>query len=150
LFHGWLGDRFDRHKVIAIGWLIGAALFTAMLAGPSDTLFVLITYMGGLFFLLGPYAAVLVFQSECYPTECRATGGAFAFAMSQPGAILGGLLLSAATGLGLSYGLAALVVGAGSCLLSGLIMFAARAGKPAAPVTPSHETEAEPLTTAAV
>lgn len=150
LFHGWLGDRFDRHKVIAFGWLIGAALFIAMLAGPNDTLFVLITYMGGLFFLLGPYAAVLVFQSECYPTECRATGGAFAFAMSQPGAILGGLLLSLATGLGLSYGLAALVVGAGSCLLSGLIMFAARTEKPAAPTTPSGETEEEPLATEAV
>lgn len=129
LAHGWLGDRFDRHKVIGFGWLIGAALFAAMLAGPDQTAFVLITYMAGLFFLLGPYAAVLVFQSECYPTECRATGGAFAFAMSQPGAILGGLLLSVVTGLGWSYGAAALVVGAGSCLASALIIFVAR--KPA-------------------
>ncbi|MGC0367117.1 putative MFS transporter [Rhodococcus sp. 27YEA15] len=126
LAFGWLGDRISRVKIISFGWLIGAALFTAMLAGPDDTAFVLVTYMAGLFFLLGPYAAVLVFQSECYPTECRATGGAFAFAMSQPGAIFGGLLLSAATGLGWSYGSAALAVGAGSCLLSGLIMFSAR------------------------
>lgn len=127
LTFGWLGDRISRVKIISYGWLIAAALFAAMLAGPSNTVFVLITYMAGLFFLLGPYAAVLVFQSECYPTECRATGGAFAFAMSQPGAIIGGLLLSVATGLGWSYGFATLAVGAGSCLLSGLVMFAARA-----------------------
>ncbi|OZC83483.1 MFS transporter [Rhodococcus sp. 06-418-1B] len=127
LAHGWLGDRIARYKVISFGWTVAAVMFTAMLAGPDNTIFVLFTYMTGLFFLLGPYATVLTFQSEVYPTECRATGGAFAFAMSQPGAILGGLLLSVCTGLGWSYGSAALVVGAGSCLLSGLIMLAARA-----------------------
>lgn len=134
LAHGWLGDRFDRRKVIAIGWLIAAALFTAMLLGPNDTLFVLATYMAGLFFLLGPYATMLVYQSEAYPTECRATGGAFAFAMSQPGAILGGLFLTVATAAGLNYTMAALVVGAGACLISGIIMISARTKKKATPV----------------
>ncbi|WP_326835161.1 MFS transporter [Amycolatopsis rhabdoformis] len=126
LAHGWLGDRFPRHRVIAVGWTVAAAMFTLMLLGPNNVGFVLVTYMIGLFFLLGPYATLLVFQSECYTTECRATGGAFAFAMSQPGAILGGLLLSALTGLGWGYGPAALVVGAGGCLISGLLMLAGR------------------------
>ncbi|HXT94195.1 MAG TPA: hypothetical protein VN714_33600 [Trebonia sp.] len=46
--------------------------------------------------------------------------------MSQPGAILGGLLLSLFTGLGWAYGSAAMFVGAGACLASGLIMLAGR------------------------
>jgi MFS family permease len=127
LAHGWLGDRFPRHRVIAIGWIVAAVTFVLMLLGPDNVAFVLVAYMIGLFFLLGPYAPLLTFQSECYTTECRATGGAFAFAMSQPGAILGSLLLSAFTGLGWAYGSAALFVGAGACLVSGIIMFAARA-----------------------
>lgn len=104
----------------------GYALFTAVLLGPNNTVFVLVTYMTGLFFLLGPYATMLVYQSEAYPTECRATGGAFAFAMSQPGAILGGLFLTIATAAGLNYTMAALVVGSGACLISGIIMISAR------------------------
>lgn len=126
LAHGWLGDRFPRHRVIGVGWIIATAMFVLMLVGPSNAAFVLVTYMIGLFFLLGPYATILVYQSECYATECRATGGAFAFAMSQPGAILGGLLLSVFTGIGWGYGNAAMVVGAGACLVSGLVMFAGR------------------------
>jgi MFS transporter, putative metabolite:H+ symporter len=126
LAHGWLGDRFPRHRVIGAGWIIATAMFALMLLGPDNTAFVLVTYMIGLFFLLGPYATMLVYQSECYSTECRATGGAFAFAMSQPGAIVGGLLLSVFTGLGWGYGSAAMAVGAGACLISGIVMFAGR------------------------
>ncbi|QRP47843.1 hypothetical protein [Amycolatopsis sp. FDAARGOS 1241] len=112
--------------MIAFGWTVAAVMFTLMLLGPDNVGFVLVTYMIGLFSLLGPYATLLVFQSECYTTACRATGGAFAFAMSQPGAILGGLPLSALTGLGWGYGPAALVVGAGACLVSGVVMLAGR------------------------
>lgn len=126
LAHGWLGDRFPRHRVISFGWLVAAVMFALMLLGPNRVAFVLVTYMIGLFFLLGPYATILVFQSECYPTECRATGGAFAFAMSQPGAILGGLLMSVCTGLGWGYGSAALFVGAGACFVSGVVILAGR------------------------
>lgn len=143
LAHGWLGDRFDRRKVIAVGWLIAAALFTAMLLGPNNTVFVLVTYMTGLFFLLGPYATMLVYQSEAYPTECRATGGAFAFAMSQPGAILGGLFLTIVTAAGLNYTMAALVVGSGACLISGIIMISARTHRKSPSMVASGPPEEE-------
>ncbi len=32
------------------------------------------TYAIGLFFLVGPYAAILFYMGECYPTDCRGTG----------------------------------------------------------------------------
>src|SRR5699024_9096089 len=130
----------------------GYALFTAVLLGPNNTVFVLVTYMTGLFFLLGPYATMLVYQSEAYPTECRATGGAFAFAMSQPGAILGGLFLTIATAAGLNYTMAALVVGSGACLISGIIMISARTHRksPSMVASGSPEEEEKDLLTAPV
>lgn len=86
---------------------------------------------------------MLMYQSEAYPTECRATGGAFAFAMSQPGAILGGLFLTLATAAGLNYTISTLVVGAGACLISGIIMISARTKKKATAMIPSELPQEE-------
>ncbi|MCU1631911.1 MAG: transporter, partial [Micrococcaceae bacterium] len=83
------------------------------------------TYGTGLFFLVGPYAAIQYFMAECYPVSCRATGLAIIGAMSQPGTILGGALftiIAAAAGTGAG----ALWVGALGTLLSGVLMIAAR------------------------
>ncbi|GAP56787.1 transporter protein, partial [Arthrobacter sp. Hiyo6] len=44
---------------------------------------IIVTYGAGLFFLVGPYAAIQYFMAECYPVSCRATGTAFIGAMSQ-------------------------------------------------------------------
>ena len=55
---------------------------------------IILTYGAGLFFLVGPYAAIQYFMAECYPVSCRATGTAFIGAMSQPGTILGGALFT--------------------------------------------------------
>jgi MFS family permease len=126
IVHGWAGDRFGRRNVVVVGWLLGGVFFAALLLGPSNAGFVMVTYMAGLFFLLGPYAALMFFQAECYTTECRATGGAFVYAMSQPGAIVGGFLLTVLTGASVGYSTAALVVGALGTFVSGLVMMGAK------------------------
>ncbi len=130
LAHGWAGDRFGRRNTIAVGWVVSGGFFTAMLLGPSDQVFVVLTYMMGLFFLLGPYAAILFFQAECFDTDCRATGSAFIGAMSQPGAIIGGFILTGLTAASVSYSTSALLVGAIGVTVSGLVVLGARTVAP--------------------
>ena len=56
----------------------------------------------------------------------RATGSSFIGAMSQPGAIIGGFLLTALTAGSMTFGTAALWVGAGGILASALVMLLAK------------------------
>ncbi|HEY0791348.1 MAG TPA: MFS transporter [Chthoniobacterales bacterium] len=122
VFHGWLGDRIGRKRTIIIGWVLSGLSFAVMLSPLAvHPAMIILTYGAGLFFLVGPYAAIQYFMAECYPVSCRATGTAFIGAMSQPGTIIGGALfttVAAAAGTGA----AALWVGALGTLLSGLIM----------------------------
>ncbi len=126
LVHGWLGDRLGRRNVIVGGWLVAGLAFAVMLLGPDDPTFVMGAYMVGLFFLLGPYAAILFFQAGCFDSDCRATGSSFIGAMSQPGAIIGGFLLTGLTASAMSFGQAALWVGAGGILASALVLLLAK------------------------
>ncbi len=126
VFHGWIGDKIGRKRTIIGGWIISGICFAIMLSPIATSPFMIIlTYGAGLFFLVGPYAAIQYFMAECYPVSCRATGTAFIGAMSQPGTIIGGALF---TGLAVSSGTgtAALWVGALGTLVSGLLMIAAK------------------------
>lgn len=145
LTHGWLGDRLGRRRVIIGGWMIGGIMFAAMLLGPSDPVFVLITYMLGLFFLLGPYAAIMFFQAECYDTDCRATGSAFIGSMSQPGAVVAGFLLTGLVAAAVPFSTAAFLVGAVGTFVSGLVMLFAK--KVSAPTPETDTTAGEPAQT---
>jgi len=126
LAHGWAGDRFGRRNTIAVGWLLSGGFFAAMLLGPDSAGYVVVTYMMGLFFLLGPYAAIMFFQAECFTTDCRATGSSFIGAMSQPGAIIGGFALTGLAAAAVPYSTAALYVGAFGAVASGLVVLGAR------------------------
>lgn len=126
VFHGWIGDRLGRRNVIAVGWLISGVLFTLTLTVATGTFAVVLLYSLGMFFLIGPYAALLFYMGECYETRSRATGTAFLNALSQPGAILAGIITTAMLASGASWNTAAFVVGAIGTFVSGLVMFAAR------------------------
>jgi len=126
LAHGWAGDRFGRRNTIVVGWLLAGVFFAAMLLGPSTPLYVIVTYMMGLFFLLGPYAAIMFLQAECFTTDCRATGSSFIGAMSQPGAIIGGFILTGLTAAAVPYSMAALYVGAAGAVISAIVVMFVR------------------------
>jgi len=123
LFHGWAGDRFGRRNVIAVGWLISAVLFAAMLLFAESTVAVVALYAGGMFFLVGPYAAMLFFMGECYTADCRATGASLINAISQPGAIVAGILVASLLAGGMAWSNTALYVGVSGILVSGIVMF---------------------------
>ena len=121
LAFGFLGDRIGRRNAIALGWTTaGIYCSPACYAGPVTALYSL-----GLFFLIGPYAALLFFIGESFPTTIRATGGALVAAMGPTGAILAGLGATYLLNAGSTWQLAALCFGAVPCFVSGLLICAA-------------------------
>jgi MFS family permease len=126
IFHGWLGDRIGRKRTVVIGWMISGVAFALMLSPVVDTApLIVATYAIGLFFLVGPYAAIMFYMGECYPTDCRGTATVIIGAMSQPGTIIGGFLFTAAAAAW-GTGTAALWVGAVGTFVSGLLMLFAK------------------------
>lgn len=127
LFHGWLGDRIGRRNTIGLGWLTSGIAFAALLAAPSGNFAVAVAlYSVGLFFLIGPFSAVLFFTGESFPDSTRASGSALVNASGQAGAIVANLLISLTLAIGASWSAATLWWGVIPILASGALIFAAR------------------------
>jgi MFS family permease len=121
-----VGDIIGRRETIAIGWILAGLSFVAMLLIAHGDIQVLVFYMLGLFFIIGPYSALFAYMGESYPTRARGTGAAFINAMGPIGAILGGAILTALLHSGLSVTNAALFGGAVPVVISGLTLLGAR------------------------
>lgn len=126
LFHGWVGDRVGRRPTIIAGWTIGGVLTAIMLFGPNSSGFVIAMYAATLFFLTGPYSAVLFYGGESFPAHVRGLGANVAHVMGPVGAILGSGILAIFLGAGLPMTLAAFFAGSVPMLLSGLVMLFTR------------------------
>ncbi len=126
LTHGYFGDLIGRRWTIAGGWLISGTAYTIMLFGPDAGAFVLTMYTIGLFFVIGPYAALLFYMGESFPTRMRGTGAAFVNAMGPLGAIVGSALLTVFLSAGFQMTTSAFFAGAVAIVLSGLLMFGTR------------------------
>lgn len=126
LTHGYLGDLIGRRWTIAGGWIISGTAYTIMLFGPDSGAFVLTMYTIGLFFVIGPYAALLFYMGESFPTRMRGTGAAFVNAMGPLGAIVGSALLTVFLSAGFEMTTSAFFAGAIAIVLSGLLMFGTR------------------------
>jgi predicted MFS family arabinose efflux permease len=98
-----------------------------MLLAPNGDFPLIITlYSAGLIFLLGPFAALLFFNSESFPVHTRATGGAIINAAGQLGAIIGGVLITASLAAGTSWTAAAFWWGVLPIFAAGILILAAR------------------------
>jgi MFS family permease len=126
LCHGFVGDRLGRRLTIAGGWLLSGIAYTVMLFGPDSPAFALTMYTVGLFFVIGPYAALLFFMGESFPTRVRGTGSSFVNAMGPMGAIVGSALFSLFTGLGVAVTTTAFLSGAIAIFVSGALMLGTR------------------------
>ncbi|ADU36837.1 MFS transporter [Variovorax paradoxus] len=123
MFHGWLGDRIGRRTAVAIGWVLGGMAFYMMLQAPQGDFWRIVPlYSLGLFFLIGPYAAVLFLVGESFPSHIRATAGSFVNAMGQVGAIAAGFGVTYTLSHGADWVQAAVYWGAVPCIISGVVM----------------------------
>jgi MFS family permease len=123
MFHGWLGDRIGRRNAVAIGWVLGGIAFYLMLQAPQGDFWRIVPlYSLGLFFLIGPYAAVLFLVGESFPSHIRATASSFVNAMGQVGAIAAGFGVTYTLSHGADWVQAAVYWGAVPCIISGVVM----------------------------
>jgi MFS family permease len=126
VFHGWLGDRITRKRTVVIGWMAGGLVSLAMLLGPGTPWFVFPMYALTLFFLTGPYAALLFYMGESFPAHVRGMGTNVAHVMAPLGGIAGSGVLSLLLFLGVDMQWAAIVSGTGGLLVSALCMAGTR------------------------
>ena len=117
LFHGWVGDRIGRKLTIALGWTVGGVISILMLVLPTGTGLTITLYALTLFFLNGPYAAMLFYMGESFPGQLCGTGANVAHVMAPLGGIAGSALLSILLGAGMSMTVAALSAGSVFMLL---------------------------------
>jgi putative MFS transporter len=123
---GFIGDRIGRRNAIAFGWFGAGICYLLMLFAVEGFWPVVLLNSLGLYFVIGPYAALLFYMGESYPTAYRASGAAFANAMGPVGAIIGGGIFSGLLSLDFEVTTAAAIAGAIPILISGGLMFGAR------------------------
>lgn len=126
LIFGTLGQRYGRRNVIAVGFMLAAVSFGFMLLWADSTASVIIFYALGQSLMAGPFAALMFYMGECYTTDCRGTGTSFLNAMSQPGSIIAGIIITALLAGGASWITTGLIVGVGGVFLSGVAMLACK------------------------
>ena len=126
LFHGWVGDRFRRRPTIIVGWLVGSVITAAMLLGPDTGVYVIPLYALSLFFLTGPYSALLFYMGESFPAHVRGIGPNVAHVMGPLGAVVGSAVVAGMLNNGADLITAAVVAGSLSLLLSGIAMLFTR------------------------
>ncbi|MQA85837.1 MAG: MFS transporter [Streptosporangiales bacterium] len=134
IVHGIIGDKIGRRETIMGGWILSGLAYALMLFAVDSYAGVFILYTVGLFFLIGPYAALLFYMGESYPTRVRGSGTAMANAMGPIGAILGSALLTGLLSSGFSMTVSAFIAGALTIFLSGLCLLGARRVRPGAPL----------------
>ena len=122
LFHGWVGDRIGRKLTIALGWTVGGVISILMLVLPTGTGLTITLYALTLFFLNGPYAAMLFYMGESFPAHVRGTGANVAHVMAPLGGIAGSALLTILLAAGMSMTVAAISAGSVFMLISGVLM----------------------------
>lgn len=123
LFHGWIGDRIGRRNTVLGGWTLGGLASITLLLGPDSSLFVIVMYAASLFFLNGPFSAMLFYMGESYPPHVRGVGANLAHVMAPAGAILGSGIISVLLGFGIPMTTAAIVAGSIPLLLAAVMMF---------------------------
>lgn len=122
VFHGWLGDRISRRFTVILGWTVGGILSFVMLIGPSEAWFIFPMYALTLFFLNGPFAALLYYGGESFPAHVRGMGNNVAHVMAPVGGIAGSGLLAILLSTGASMIVAASIAGSAALLLGGVFM----------------------------
>lgn len=139
---GWLMDRFEPHKVLALAYLVAGAFVILLGNAVQQPWLLVVAIFGAGFGVAGAQVGVNALAAGFYPTTSRATGISWANAAGRTGSVLGsmvgGVLLSFGWDLPMVFAAAAV-----PALLAALAMFAkAQLTRPAAAVAAAAEAPA--------
>lgn len=126
LVHGWVGDRIGRRPTILAGWGIGGIVTILMLVLPGGQILTFVLYALTLFFLTGPYGAMLFYMGESFPAHVRGTGANVAHVMAPLGGLAGSALLTVFLASGFTMTASAIFAGSIPMLISAVFMIGAR------------------------
>ena len=131
---GWLMDRFEAHKVLALAYLVAGAFVILLGNAVSQPWLLVLAIFGAGFGVAGAQVGVNALAAGFYPTTSRATGVSWANAVGRTGSVLGsmvgGVLLSFGWDLSTVFIAAAI-----PALLAAVAMYLKfRLSNPAAPV----------------
>lgn len=116
------GDRSAAYIPTALFYVLGAIFLTLVgISGSSSVLMLGVTFGAGLFGF-GGQLSVTTITARLYPTELRATGTGWAFAMGRVGGVIGPVFAGTLLGYGMGFATMMLILG-GLMLLAGLAIF---------------------------
>lgn len=116
------GDRSAAYIPTALFYVLGAIFLGLVgVSGSSSMLMLGVTFGAGLFGF-GGQLSVTTITARLYPTELRATGTGWAFAMGRVGGVIGPVFAGALLGYGMGFATMMLILG-GLMLLAGLAIF---------------------------
>jgi AAHS family 4-hydroxybenzoate transporter-like MFS transporter len=116
------GDRSAAYVPTALFYVLGAIFLSLVgISGSSSALMLGVTFGAGLFGF-GGQLSVTTITARLYPTELRATGTGWAFAMGRVGGVIGPVFAGSLLGYGMGFATMMLILG-GLMLLAGLAIF---------------------------
>lgn len=120
---GWLMDRLDPHRVLAVTYVLAGLCIAAIgAAGSRHTLVGVLVFLAG-FGVSGGQVGANALSAALYPTDCRATGVSWANGIGRMGSVLGSMGGGAMLSMGLGLPALFAVVGV-PAVLAGLTLAA--------------------------
>jgi AAHS family 4-hydroxybenzoate transporter-like MFS transporter len=119
---GWLMDRVDAHRVLAVSYAL-AGVFIAAIGSLAGLPWVvgLVVFCAG-FCISGSQVGANALAATFYPTDCRATGVSWANGVGRIGSVLGSVGGGAMLSMDLSLATVFVIVGI-PAVLAGVTMF---------------------------
>ena len=116
------GDRNTAYVPTAAFYVTGAIFLSLVgVSGSSSALMLCVTFGAGIFGF-GGQLSVTTITARLYPTELRATGSGWAFAIGRVGGVIGPLFAGFLLGSGMGFATMMVILG-GLMLLAGLAIF---------------------------
>jgi MFS family permease len=123
---GWLGDRIGRRLTISIGWILAGIVYGIMLMLPQGAFVpIVIAYAVGMCMMLGPFAPLMFFAGESFPSKIRATATSIITASGMIGNLISGTVVTIMLTAGMTWISTAWYMGVIPLVLAGLFILGA-------------------------
>jgi AAHS family 4-hydroxybenzoate transporter-like MFS transporter len=118
---GWLMDRIDAHRVLAVSYALAGIFIAAIGSLTASPVLIGIAVFAAGFCISGSQVGANALTASFYPTDCRATGVSWANGVGRIGSVLGSVGGGAMLSMNLSLSSVFVIVGL-PAVLAGITM----------------------------